>query len=109
MPTDCHRLLLLLLLLQQQQQQLLLQQLLLQQQQQLLQQQQQLLLVSAVLKLDIVNKVLDRGLAHASKELGKKDGKKTARVTGVKKLDDANEAVCAYSEIVAFCCLSLAD
>jgi hypothetical protein len=90
MPTDCHRLLL--LLLQQQQQLLLL-----------------LLLVSAVLKLDIVNKVLDRGLAHASKELGKKDGKKTARVTGVKKLDDANEAVCAYSEIVAFCCLSLAD
>ena len=56
------------------------------------------MIVVTVLRLDIVDKVLDRGLAHANKELGKKDGKKTARVTGVKKLDDANNAGTRYAQ-----------
>ena len=40
----------------------------------------------------ILEKVLARGMEQHNKTLAKTDGKKKARLTGVAKLDDANEA-----------------
>ena len=40
----------------------------------------------------ILEKVLARGMEQHNKTLAKTDGKKKARLTGVAKLDDANDA-----------------
>ena len=46
----------------------------------------------SVLKSDVVSKILSFSMMKNDKELKKNDGKKKGRLSGIPKLDDANDA-----------------
>ncbi len=49
-------------------------------------------LIQQILKTDLTSIIMDKSRQNADKELGKTDGAKRSRITGILKLDDANKA-----------------